>query len=318
MHVVVLGEDGKWTSSEMEDRQALRDIAFGPQLVWIRAGGATPEQFAQLGEFFDLHPLALEDAQNAHQRPKVEDYPGVTFVVVRVPRHNGQEIEWIQIGLFLGEGFVLTASPQASGILDIAERRLLAAPPGQTIARADRLAHLLLDVVVDAYFPFLHQLEDEVEDLEEAVITNPRREDLARIRDAKHTLSQTRRVVVPMRDAMLSLERVEHPNISAEARTYLRDVADHMIRTNEHLEHVKDLVLITQESWNSALANQQNEIMKRLTVLAGIILIPSLLAGLGGMNFADGFPDWSFPVVALIIMGLAVAGFVAARLGRWL
>jgi magnesium transporter len=315
---VLQREENVWVHHEIESEHELRELAFGPELVWIRSTGSTPEEFAHLGELFELHPLALEDVQNARQRPKVEDYPGVTFVVVRVPQREGHDVEWLQVGIFVGKDFVLTASTNRNPILDSAEKRLLAGLTSRTVDSADSLFHLIVDTLVDAYFPYLHALQDELEDLEDEVLERAGKQELARIRDLKHEISQTRRIVLPMREAMLSVERAEHPNIAAETRPYLRDVADHMIRINEQVEHVKEVALIAQETWNSTLANSQNESMRRLTVVAALLLVPGLLAGLGGMNFEQGFPAWSFPIVAGTIVGLIILGFAVAWWIDWI
>ncbi len=317
MRVVELGDDG-WVAEEVDSEEKLRELAFGPQLVWLRATGSTADEFRHLGELFELHPLALEDVQNATQRPKVEDYPGVTFVVVRVPVRTADEVAWLQVGLFLGKDFVLTASTGRNPILDETERRITSAGGNTALRTADRLLHFLLDSLVDAYFPFLHSLQDDLEELEEAVIDEATKENLARIRDLKHTISLTRRLTLPMREAMLSLERGEHANILPETRTYLRDVADHMIRISEQVEHVKEVALIAQETWNSTLANQQNATMKRLTVVAAVLLFPTLVAGIGGMNFEDGFPGYNFWTVTWAIFALIVVAVAFAWWRDWL
>lgn len=315
---VVEFRDDKWVAEDVESEQELRELAFGPELVWLRATGSTPEEFRHLGELFDLHPLALEDVQNATQRPKVEDYPGITFVVVRVPVRSTEGIQWLQVGLFLGKDFVLTASTGRNPILDEAERRLEALRKDTDVRTSDRVLHFLLDHLVDAYFPFLHSLQDDLEELEEAVLEEATKDHLERIRDLKHTISLTRRLGLPMREAMQSLERTEHPNVAPETRTYLRDVADHMIRISEQVEHVKEVALITQETWNSTLANQQNETMKRLTVIAAVLLFPTLLAGIGGMNFEDGFPAYNFWDVTWVIVGFIVLTLAVAWWRDWL
>jgi magnesium transporter len=310
-------EEAGWTVEEIETDQDLREAAFGPKLVWIRATGSTPAEFDHLGKLFDLHPLALEDVQSASQRPKVEDYPNMTFVVVRLPARDGSDIRWVQVGLFLGKDFVLTASNERTEIMDGVEGRLVAGGMLREVRTADTLLHMILDGLVDSYFPFLHTLEDDIEELEEAVLEKAGKQELAKIRDLKGAISRTRRVAVPMREAMLNLERTDRPLISRETRTYLRNVADHMIRISEQVEHVKEVALITQEAWNSAVANQQNQAMKRLTVVAAVLLIPALLAGVGGMNFEAGFPPWGFWQVTLGIFGVTLLTLAVAWAQDW-
>ncbi len=294
-----------------------RDLALGPVPVWIRAESVPEGVWDTLGEWFDLHPLALEDIRNARQRPKVEDYAGVTFFVARVPRRQDDDLVWTQVGIFLGDGFVLTACPEPLPELDDVERRLLAGGwPGDT-EHLDRVFYHIVDALVDGFFPFMDDLEDRLDELEDAVLLSASQDELGEIRDIKNLISRTRKIVAPMREAVLSLERAEHPNVRPDTRVFLRDVSDHMVRISERLEHVREVALTAQETWNSTLANQQNQVMKRLTVVAALLLLPGLLAGLGGMNF-DGIPDWDYWAVTGSILGFIAIGISVAWWQRWL
>ncbi len=285
-------------------------------LTWVRSAGTPVPQLEELGEAFGLHPLAIEDVTHVRQRPKVEDYPDLTFIILRIPRRE-EELAWQQVGVFLGKDFVVTASTEPVPELDQLERRLLARGlNGET--DASNLLYNVLDVLVDAWFPYMDGLEDDVEDLEAAASTLPSQEILAAVRAIKRTVSRTRKVSLPMREAMLNLERGTHPHLSQESKVYIRDVSDHMVRLSERLEHVQEMALIAQETWNATLANQQNQVMKRLTVIAALLLFPGLVAGLGGMNFERGFPEWGYwPVVGGIVVFI-ILGFSVAAWRKWL
>ncbi len=312
MHALVFGE-GQWEVREGAPSELAALAKQGP--VWIRTGGASADEFHAVGAALGLHPLAMEDARNARQRPKVEAYPDQTFVVIRVPRlQEGMDIAWQPAALFLGPNFLLTASSDHVPELDTLQGRLHLRRSSMT---PDRLMHAALDAMVDAWFPVMDGLEDRIEDLEDLVLMRAEQDTLTLIRDAKALLSRMRKVVGPMRDAMLALERAEHPHISPETRLFLRDVSDHMVRLAERLEHVKEVTLIAQETWNATLANQQNQVMKRLTVVAALLLLPGLLAGLGGMNF-DGIPDWNYWHVTGSILGMIAVGLSIAWWQRWL
>lgn len=316
-------ENGQWKAEENPAPDAAREIALSPTPVWVRAEGSNAEDWDQLDDWFDLHPLALEDIANPRQRPKVEDYPDVTFTVLRVPRMVDGYLEWSQVGLFLGEGFVLTATvhsdlePVGMPELDEVERRLLSGSWKEDEGHVDRVFYRIADAIVDAYFPFMDAIEDELDELEDEVVDRAERETLDHIRRTKSLLSRLRKVVSPMREAALALERTNHPNIRPETQIYLRDVSDHMVRIHERLEHVKEVALIAQESWNSTLANQQNQVMKRLTVIAALLLVPGLFAGLGGMNF-DGIPAWDYWTVTGSILAFIVIGLAVSIWRKWL
>lgn len=312
MRAVVL-RDGAWTVEDV-DPAAVRP---GRGLQWVRAGGATPEGLAALGERLGLHPLALEDVQNPRQRPKVEDYGETLFVVVRVPAWDGGDLAWRQVGLFLGPDWLVTASSAPLPELDEVQERVLRRGLPEDRDTACFLLYRVLDALVDAWFPFMDALEERLEDLEDEVVDRASTESLAAIRDVKRTVATTRKVSSPMREAALSLERGDHAAVREATRVYLRDVSDHVVRIAERLEHVRETTLIAQEAWNSTLANRQNETMKRLTVIAALLLVPSLLAGLGGMNF-PGLPAWPFWSVVGTIVAAVALGFVVAAWRDWL
>ncbi len=312
----VLSFDGaRWVAQEL-DTEAARGAVAHDKLTWVRAGGLSAKELHELGDIFGLHPLTLEDVQNDRQRPKVESYPDLTFVVMRVPRWE-DELKWSQAGLFLGRDFLITASSQKIPELDALEARLLKNGLPSNRPQVATLLHLALDLLVDAWFPYVDELEDYIDGLEDQVLERPDVESLATIREVKRVVSRTRKVSGPMREAMLSLERADHTNIDDDTRLYLRDISDHMVRIAERLEHVKEMALIAQESWNATLANNQNQQMKRLTVLFALFLIPTFAAGLGGMNF-EGFPAWSFWPVTGTILSLVFIGLVVSLYKKWL
>jgi magnesium transporter len=318
MRLLACRDAGWHDESGIPPAQA-RELALGPVPVWVRADGVVHgEEWSQIGEWFDLHPLALEDMRNPRQRPKVEDYPGFTFTVLRVPRLVDGDVAWTQVGVFLGAGFVMTASADRLPELDDVEKRILAGDWRGRGGELDMLFYFLLDAIMDTWFPYMDGLEDRLEEVEDAVLDRADKQRLRQIRDIKSLASRTRKVLSPTREAVLSLERMEHPNIRSETRIYLRDVADHTIRLAERLEHVREVALIAQETWNSTLANQQNETMKRLTIVAALLLFPTLVAGIGGMNFEADFPDWNFWVVTMGLLAFIVIGAGVARWRGWL
>ncbi len=314
---ILAWEEGRWAMRHDLPREEAHALALGPVPVWVRAEDVDPSEWDTLGEGFELHPLALEDLRNPRQRPKVEDYPDVTFVVLRIPRYTDDDVRWVQVGVFLGEGFVMTATGEAVPELDEAERRLLAGDRRVASGQLDHVFYHVIDTLVDAWFPFMDAIEDRLEDLEDQVLDHADKHELGMIRDFKDLASRTRKVLSPMREATLSLERADHPNIRPETRIFLRDVADHTIRLAERLEHVREMALIAQETWNATLANQQNETMKRLTVIAALLLVPGLAAGLGGMNF-EGMPDWNYWIVTAGILTFIVLGFAVAIWRKWM
>jgi magnesium transporter len=309
---------GAWRQSGELAPEAARDLAWGPTLVWIRLEGLAEGRLESLASVFNLHPLAIEDVRNHRQRPKVEDYENLTFVVARAPRWNEAEgeLSWLTVGIFLGPDFIITACTDHVAELDAVEKRLTAGP-GTKQANVDQVFYHVLDSIVDAYFPIMDNLEDRIEALEEGVVDGAERQELERIRDFKRMVSRARKTIYPMREAMVSIERGDHPNVRRPTRLYLRDVADHTTRLAERLEHVNELAVLTQETWNATLANQTNRIVKFLTGITFVLTIPMLVWTLFGINSPGqpNIPWWSVTVGAI---ALTVPAWLFARRKDWL
>ncbi|MGB1697615.1 MAG: magnesium transporter CorA family protein [Thermoplasmatota archaeon] len=270
-------------------------------ITWIRAGGLGDEAWATFAADYQLHPLAVEDVRNPRQRPKLEVIGEETIFILRLPDNT-------QVGVFRGENFVVSASNKLLPQLNAIEEKLT------TIRSVDALFHEILDRLFDAWFPYLDEFEQRVEEVEDRCLLRASQDDLLEIHDLKKASLQARKQLLPMRDAAVALARLPWP---PEAAPYFADLADHAVRLVERNEHVREVAKVAQDSWNATLANGQNAVMKRLTVVAGLLLVPSLLAGLGGMNF-EGFPAWDYWTVTLSIVGFAVIGFAIAFRKRWI
>ncbi|HET6398989.1 MAG TPA: magnesium transporter CorA family protein, partial [Candidatus Thermoplasmatota archaeon] len=260
------------------------------------------------------------------QRPKVEDYEDLTFVVARAPRWNREtdEMSWLTIGLFLGPDFLITACTDPVAELDFVERRLLTMKVSPKTSSIDHVFYQVLDAVVDAYFPIMDELEDRIEAVEEGAIDSPELVELEQIQNFKHVVSQTRKTVYPMREAMLSLQLGEHPNIREETKVFLRDVADHTTRLAERLEHVKELAILAHESYNAALQNETNRTIKFLAGITLVLMVPTLIGTFYGMNLDGVEQQWRLAGLNPFWSVVAVAGasmlplYFLARRWNWL
>lgn len=311
-------ESGAWGVAEALEPQQARALAYSPVQTWIRLEGEAADKLDSLGAVFDLHPLAIEDVRNPRQRPKVEDYPNLTFVVARAPRWDGDdELLWQNVGIFLGPDFILTCSPEPVTELDQVERRLLTQRPGPRTGTVDNVLYQVVDTLVDAYFPVMEGLEDRIEAIETGVVEGADKYELAQIQDLKHAVSRMRKTIYPMREAMVGLERGEHPNITQDTRLYLRDVADHTTRLAERLEHVQELAVLAQETYNATLANQTNTVVKRLAGITFVLTIPMLVASIFGMNFGD-YPMWGPWIPAFVVTATMLPSYLLARKWDWL
>jgi magnesium transporter len=267
------------------DPARVSDLLQEPDtLVWLDMEDPSERELAMLQEEFGLHPLAVEDARHQEQRPKVEVYERFFFIVLYGLDWGEEELTEHEIHVFVGHGYLITLrySPtyDLSRVRHRWERR-----PELTKEGGGYLLHALLDEVVDGYFGIVERFEDLGEGIEEEVFAESPPADLQeRIFQLKKRLIQFRRVVIPLRE-VLDLLSEEVGVVTAPLQAYYRDVADHVIRTIEFIDNVRDLLTAALEAHLSQVSNRLNVVMKQITSWAAIILLPTLIAGIYGMNF---------------------------------
>ena len=330
----------------------IRVLAYGPQrvderqvdtieqlqqwvgkhsVVWIAVEGlGDAETIQRLGKMFGLHPLALEDVVNVHQRAKVEPYDDHLFVVTRsvtaAETANGGEVESEQISIFLGKNFVLTFQQRADDCLEPVRDRIRHGNGRIRTAGPDYLAYALIDAVVDSYFPVVERYADRLDDLEDEVTSRPKAMVTQRLHGIRNDLLMLRRSVRPHREALNQLARDPHPLVSDETRVFLRDCYDHVIQLIDLLEVYRESCADLRDYYLSAISNRMNEIMTVLTTMATIFIPLSFIASLYGMNFntalAGNMPELNWPygyvMVLSLMSGIALAMLVIFRRKGWI
>jgi magnesium transporter len=294
--------------------------------VWVNVDGLGEEQvLLQLDEVFGLHRLALEDVVSAGQRPKVEAYETCLFVVARMPLATGGE-ETEQLSLFFGEGFLLSLQERQGDWFDAVRERIR---HGRGLVRSggsDYLAYALLDAVVDSYFPVVEHVRDEIEAVEDEVLSGPQAETVAKIHSAKRRLLALRRVIGPHREAINALLWDSTEFVKPETSVYLRDCYDHLLRLTERVEIYREQCSDLMSTYLSMVSNRMNEVMRVLTVMASIFIPLTFLAGIYGMNFnPDASPmnmpelnwRWGYPVFWAVIIAMAAGMVLYFRRKRW-
>lgn len=265
-------------------------------MLWVNVDGTgAVDAIARIGEIFHLHPLALEDAVNIHQRPKVEQYEGHLFIVARMAHLNDQ-VESEQLSLFLGQGFVISFQEGRPGdpfdpVRDRLEHRV---GPLRT-AGADYLAYALLDAVIDGYFPLLEAVGERLEVLEDELLACPGPDTMARIHEIRRELLGLRRAAWPLREALNSLVRDVNAFVSAEVRVHLRDCYDHVVRILDFVETDRELSSALMELYLTSVSQRTNEVMRVLTIIATIFIPLTFISGLYGMNFDPDVSPWNMP-----------------------
>ncbi len=256
-------------------------------VTWINVDGLGDTQtLTRLGERFGLHPLALEDVLNVGQRPKVERYDKHMFVVMHTMRIADGEISEEQVSLFFGAGWLITVQERPDGDCFGAVREAIRQGRGRVRdAGADYLAYLLVDSVVDAYFPVIEQFGERMQHLESAAIDDPSASVLVQMQRMRHQLLTLRRAVWPMREEVLILQREESELVTAETRLFLRDVYDHAVQALEIVESLRETAVSVMEVYLSVQNQRLQEVMKVLTVIATIFIPLTFIASIYGMNF---------------------------------
>jgi magnesium transporter len=290
-------------------------------VIWLNIDGLGDVALLQdLARLFHLHPLAMEDVVNTHQRPKVDQYEGSMFIVMRMMQRN-ETLHSEQVSIFVGKGFVLTFQENLPGDSFEPVRLRLRGGGPLTSRGADYLAYRLLDAIIDGYFPLLEQYGELLEALEEEVLLTPSRLTLLRVHAIRHDLLQLRRAIWPAREAINSLVRDPNPLIQADTRLYLRDAYDHTVQLMDFLETYRELGSDLRDLYMSATGNRLNEIMKVLTIISTIFIPLTFIAGVYGMNF-DFMPElhtrWAYPLTLLAMAVIAIALLFYFRRKGWI
>ena len=313
----VVYADGQ--AMEYEDLAAAR-TAVGT--TWVHVTDATPDEVGAVSSAFDLHSLTIEDIKN-DVRANVQEFNAYTFVLVKsaslTPGDTtfDKEVKTMPLGLFIGPDWVVTLStgavPSVQRVMDAVGRgdeRLLHRGP-------DFTAYRVIDVIVDAYFDLLDEIETDIEQIEEEVTTSTDIETLERINDVRRDLLSFRKQVWPAREAIGILARGDPKQIQPQTEKYFRDVYDHLVQIVDLTETYRDLVAGARDIYLNTVSQSTNEVMKVLTVVATIFIPLTFVVGVYGMNFADSpynMPElgWTFGYPAVMIgMVIVVAVLLA-------
>ena len=298
-------------------------------MTWMHVQGRPSQQLLkQLGETYDLHPLALEDLHNTGQRPKVEEFDGQVCATLALPRYEDGRVEIYQANFFLSPDSVLSFCEGHVDPFEPVLRRLQEAA-GRFRGRAtDYLLYALLDTVIDQGFPVLEAFGVELEELEEMILGRSGRETLPHIHAVKRELILMRRMLWPQREVINTLVREDQELITDDTRLFLRDCYDHTIQIMDLLETYRDMTTSMLDIYLSSVSNRMNEIMRVLTIIATIFIPLTFVAGVYGMNFGSNskspwaMPElnwyYGYPLAWLLMAMIAVVMLIYFWRKRWL
>lgn len=294
----------------------------GDSFIWIGLHDPTQEELDHVAAEFSLHQLAVEDAVKAHQRPKVEEFEDSLFVVVKTVRYDepSQQIELGDVMLFLGDSFVVTVRHgQARALADI--RRRLELEKDLLDCGPFSVLYAVCDAVVDDYSEISFAVEEDIEEVEERVFSPDRTNDAARIYNLKREIIEFRRAVRPLIEPVNRLASGQVSRVHEILRPYFRDVADHAVRVSEQVDGFDDLLSSVLAANLAQVGVQQNSDMRRISAWVAIVAVPTMIAGVYGMNFAH-MPElqWQFgyPLSLLVMGSICSVLYRAFKRSGWL
>jgi len=314
------------TSRDVDTVDALRQAVDSSEaILWVDLDVSNPTEAALLKDAFHFHPLAIEDAVNPASRVKVDEYPNFLVVVARVVSFcvstpDPYDLETANLTVFLTERAIVTTHMQRLPVIDALVKRVKDNP--HLLERGPaRMAHLVLDVAVDAYFPILDQLDEFVDDLEQRVFGQFDEQLLQEIFKVKRLVISLRRYLGPQREVLSALTMRPSRFLTTEAQLYFRDVYDHMLRITDTLDSYRDLLSSTLDSYLTQVSNRLGSVSKSLAVVGALSVPFVVVAGVYGMNF-DRIPlshhPYGFEIMVAIQLALGATLVFTLRRLKWI
>jgi magnesium transporter len=291
------------------------------RFVWIALRDPTSEELDQMRRDFGLHELAVEDALHGHQRPKVEEYGDCLFIVLRTVELDESGLIEGEVNVFVGKDYLVSVRKRTRegfrNVRDRAEREphLLREGPAYVL-------YALMDSVVDRYFPVIDALEDDLERLEARIFEGqPARENVEALYELKRKLMVLRHATGPLLEAAGKLHGGRVPEIAAGTQEYFRDVYDHLVRINQSIDSLREMLTTAITVNLSLISVNESETMKRLAAYAALVAVPTMIAGIYGLNF-EVMPElqWGFgyPLTIGVMVAADMYLFQRFRKAGWL
>ncbi len=311
--------DDKFEEKEVKKIEECFPFKIKPTTTWINIDGLHEiELIEKIGNYFEIHPLVLEDILNTDQRPKMEEFDNYIFFVLKMISYNEKkrEVHSEQVSLILGENFVISFQESIGDVFDSVRERIRS---GKTRIRkrgADYLAYALTDAIVDGYFGILEKIGERIEDIEEDLISNPDPKTLQGIYNLKREMIYIRKSVWPLREVINNLLRGESKIITESTHIFLRDLYDHTIQVIDTIETFRDVISGMLDMYMSSVSNKMNEVMKVLTIFAAIFIPLTFVAGLYGMNFSPDTSPFNMPELnfylgyPMVLFAMSIIGII--------
>ena len=313
-------QDGRKLADIMPDE--ISDYVSRPDcFVWVALKDPGPGELSTMQHEFGLHELAVEDAHHGHQRPKIEEYGDSLFAVLHTIDASDGEIDVGEVDVFVGPNYLLTVrSHSEHGFANVRAR--CEREPNLLRQGSGFVFYALMDAVVDRYFPVLEALEDELEAVEERIFSGKSvRSNIESLYELKQKLMTLKHAAGPLLEASGKLHGGRVPKVCAGTQEYYRDVYDHLIRINQSIDSLREMVTTAISVNLSLITLQENETTRRIAAYAALVAVPTMIAGVYGMNFKN-MPElsWEFgyPVALAVMTILDAMLFYRLRKAGWL
>ena len=304
------------------ERDQISDYLARPGcFVWVALRDASEAELEEMREEFGLHPLAVEDARHGHQRPKIEDYGNSLFVVLKTIEVTGEELKVGELDVFAGRNYVLSVRQGAErGFADVRSRA--EREPELLKHGSGYVLYALMDAVVDRYAPVLDAVVEKLESLEEQLFAGASpRASIESLYYVKQQLTQLKHVTGPLLESTGRLFGGRVPAVCSGLGEYFRDVYDHLVRINQSIDSARDTVTTAIQVNLALITIGESEVTKRLAAYAALVAVPTMIAGIYGMNF-EHMPElgWAFgyPTVVGLMAAIDTYLFVRFRKAGWL
>lgn len=294
----------------------LKECLQDSSISWVNITGVNdPDKLSQIGTVYGVDDLVLEDIMNLDHRPKIEEFPDYSFIVVKMlsPDTESDGVLKEQVSLVLGKNFVLSFQEREGDVFDPIRDRIRKGQGRVRSSSADYLCYLLIDVIIDNYFRIVDTMGERLDDLENRVFTDPDEKQLTELQSFKQELVDVRRVVLPLRETLAYILRGDSQFVNENNIKYYRDAYDHTMEVFDALESYIEMTNSIRDLYLSSLSNKMNQIMKVLTIMASLFIPLTFIVGIYGMNFTNmpEIYDWDFGYISVwIIMILVTIGMI--------
>lgn len=296
-------------------------LAKKDYFVWVALKDPEPEELATLQAEFGLHELAIEDAQKGHQRPKIDEYGSSLFIVMHLIEPEGNDLKTGELSIFVGPQYIVSVRRDAqTGFVDV--RRRCEQEPELLQHGPAYVLYALMDNVVDRYFPVIDNLTAEIEEIEERIFAGETtRAQIEALYSLKRKLMTIDHATQPLIEVTGKLHGGRVPPICSGLQDYFRDVYDHLQRLDQSIDNLRDMVATAISVNLSLITIQENEVTKRLAAYAALVAVPTLLAGVYGMNFSN-MPElrWTYGYPAALASMLLIDLYLVYRFkkAKWM